>query len=70
MNKPVRSKRKVFVLPRAAKLLNHKEKQRGCPLLDANKRKVGFTHSRSRLVSPRHSWALASRCKQFRPHDN
>ena len=28
---------KVFILPRVAELLNHKEKHRGCPLLDANK---------------------------------
>ena len=27
---------KVFILPRVAELLNHKEKQRGCPLVDAN----------------------------------
>ena len=28
---------KVLILPRVAELLIHKEKQRGCPLLDANK---------------------------------
>ena len=28
---------KVFILPRVAEWLNHKEKQRGCSLLDANK---------------------------------
>ena len=28
---------KVLILPRIAELLNHKEKQRGCLLLDANK---------------------------------
>ena len=27
--------RKVFILPRVTELLNHKEKQRGCPLLEA-----------------------------------
>ena len=31
------SNRKVFILSRVAELLNHKEKLRGCPLLDANK---------------------------------
>ena len=29
--------RKVFILPRVAELFIHKEKQRGCPLLGANK---------------------------------
>ena len=33
---------KDFVFPRVAELLNHKEKQRSCPLLDANK----HTHTR------------------------
>ena len=28
---------KVFILPRVAELLIHKEKQRGCPLLGANR---------------------------------
>ena len=28
---------KVFIVPRVAGLLIHKDKQRGCPLLDANK---------------------------------
>ena len=27
---------KVFILPRVAEFLIHKERQRGCPLLDAN----------------------------------
>ena len=27
----------MFVLPRVAELLIHEEKQRGCPLLEANK---------------------------------
>ena len=31
---------KVFILPKVAELLNHKEKQRGCPQVDANK----YTH--------------------------
>ena len=31
---------KVFILPRVAELLIHKEKQRGCPLLGANR----YTH--------------------------
>ena len=30
----------VFILPRVAELFLHKEKQRGCPLLGANK----YTH--------------------------
>ena len=30
---------KVFILPRVAELLIHKEKQRDCPLLDANKQR-------------------------------
>ena len=31
---------KVFILPRVAELFIHKEKQRGCPLLGANR----YTH--------------------------
>ena len=31
---------KAFILPRVAELFNHKEKQRGCPLLGANR----YTH--------------------------
>ena len=31
---------KVFILPRVAELLIHEEKQRGCPLLDANKKYI------------------------------
>ena len=36
-NKKNRFNCKVFILPRVAELLNHKEKQRGSLLLNANK---------------------------------
>ena len=38
--KTIKNNLKVFILPRVAELFIHKKKQRGCPLLGANR----YTH--------------------------
>ena len=43
----------VFILPRVAELLNHKEKQRGCLLLDANKHTPIYYMGICLFASPR-----------------